>query len=193
MLARCATYPPPTLHNLNWNPLGNYRPHFQILEIPDAKGHQPKHTSSSSNSNSNINEVFKQPNKSRTKTHYAVPPILESEDDDGQPSSSAEDYDMDSDPHNLYTKPTRTSSQNGFHHTHNNNARYNNVPLFGPGAGGASASNGGIVTHTEVRGTDNDVSNGIGSTASYNCYSCCYKLFSINLSMLIFTRLFYNR
>lgn len=158
-----------------------------FAEIPDAKGHTPKQTVS------NVNEVFK-PNKSRSKSHFVVaPPPPPLEDDDGQPSSSAEDYDDDSlDPHNnVFTKPTRTSSQNSYHHIHNNNARYNNVPLFGPGSGGSAVSNGGIVTHTEVRGgSDNEVPTGMGSTSSHNCYSCCcYKLFPINLFVLVLFRL----
>lgn len=151
-------------------------------EIPDAKGHPPKHASG------NANEVFK-PNKLRPKQNFvaAVPPPVDNDDEDGQPSSSAEDYDDDSDSHNAFVKPTRTSSQNGYHHIHNYNVRHNNA-IFGHGTGGAAGGNAIVPQQTEVRGAVNEVPPGMGS-AAHNCYPCFYKLFPINVLMLAFVRL----
>lgn len=94
-------------------------------------------------------------------------------DDDDAVFGSAEDYDDSDMMPNIFTKPTRTSSDS--HHysftnggsggTANNNGRYN-VPLFGNHAGSIGASgnsvngiNGknSIVSRTDVRDIDNEV------------------------------------
>lgn len=95
-----------------------------------------------------------------------------------------------------------------------NNARYNNVPLFGNGIGGVGVGgNGGsngannngnnaIVTRTEVRGSDNEVSAATASaniifafykqnsrTDNNNSYSNYKLLLAINLLISLFSRL----
>lgn len=159
--------------------------------------------------------------------------------DDDDLFGSAEEYD-DSDSQNMYLKPTKAPNDNGFngnsnnnhhyhHHQYNannnnnaNNARYNNVPLFGSGIGGVGGVGGGgggggggssngasnngnnaIVTRTEVRGSDNEVSAATASAANIifafykqnsrndnnNSYSNYKLLLVINLLISVFSRL----
>lgn len=96
-------------------------------------------------------------------------------DDDDNIFGSAEDYDDSDLSPNIYSKPTKTSSEmhtNNHHHypfsNGNNNGRYN-IPLFSNTGSNAVSSNvgstingnsingnNGIVTRTEVRGSDNN-------------------------------------
>lgn len=163
------------------------------------------HHSHSTKYSSNANEVYK-PHKHRQKETYQS-----ISDDDDTSIGSAEDDDDDY-TSNVYIKPTRIPldghHSNNHHNNNNNNPRYNTIPLFGNGAGSLNgntvgSSNNAIVTRTEVRGSDNEVSTATASAnivaAFYNqkydknnfkhYYYYYYKIFTMNLLLTVFIRL----
>lgn len=190
---------------------------FFFPEIPDPKGGSHHHTHSTKY-NSNANDVYK-PHKHRPKETYQS-----ISDDDDTSFGSAEDDDDGYTP-NIYAKPTRTSldghhhhnNNNNNHNNNNNNARYNNIPLFGNGAGSINgnavgSSNNAIVTRSEVhRGTDNNEVSTATATANIVAafyhhhhhhhtnygeesnfkyfYYYYYKMFTMNLLIAVFIRL----
>lgn len=180
----------------------NYEITF-LTEIPDAKGgHNHNHYSHGHTSKHNPNEVYKshkqqqQSPSNQVNSNHRTPkvthPALVSDDDDNI-FGSAEDYDEDDLPPNVYNvRPTKISdgfgANNNHHypyqnsHGNNNNARYN-IPFIGGGGvvgggggGGSNAASGnvgngnalngnnGIVTRTEIRSSDNEVSSATAST-----------------------------
>lgn len=217
--------------------ISSIKPNFRCTEIPDPKagtGHNHNHHTHTTKYNANSNDLYKsykQPHQPHRPPKVTYQPISDDDDLFG----SAEEYD-DSDSQNVYLKPTKAPNDNGFngngnsnnnhhyhHHQYNannnnnaNNARYNNVPLFGNGiggvggvggGGGAGSSNGannnGIVTRTEVRGSDNELTAATASAANIifafykqnshndnnNSYSNYKLLLVINLLISVFSRL----
>ncbi|XP_055303391.1 lachesin-like isoform X2 [Sitodiplosis mosellana] len=161
---------------------------------------------------------------SNQRTPKVTHPALVS-DDDETIFGSAEDYDDSDLSPNIFLRPTKTSSDgfganNNHHypyqssHGNNNNARFN-IPLFGGSGSNGAASNVGtgingnalnannaIVTRTEVRSTDNEVSSATaspiiapfaGKHSISNIYSMLFDynfiLFAINLLISVFTPL----
>lgn len=196
-----------------------------LPEIPDAKGnHNHNHYNHGHTSKHNPNEVYKphkqqqsQPNQvySNQRTPKVTHPSLVSDDDDNI-FGSAEDYDDADLSPNVFVRPTKTSSDgfgvNNHHypyqssHGTNNNARYN-IPLFG-GSGSNAAGNVGngingnalngnnaIVTRTEVRSSDNEVSSATASAiitalaGKYSTFDYNFILFIINLLISVFVPL----
>ena len=159
------------------------------------------------------------------RTPKVTHPALVS-DDDETIFGSAEDYDDSDLSPNIFLRPTKTSSDgfganNNNHHypyqsshgNNNNNARFN-IPLFGgSGTNGAAGNvvgsgingnaingNNAVVTRTEVRSSDNEVSSATASpiinpftAATYsisNIYTMLFHynfiLFAINLLISVF-------
>lgn len=125
---------------------------------------------------------------SNQRTPKVTHPALVSDDDENV-FGSAEDYDDADLSPNIFLRPTKTSSDgygaNNNHHypyqsnhgnANNNNARFNIPFIGGGGPNGASGTagngingnalngNNAIVTRTEIRSSDNEVSNAAAST-----------------------------
>lgn len=162
---------------------------------------------------------------SNHRTPKVTHPALVS-DDDETIFGSAEDYDDSDLSQNIFLRPTKTSSDgfgtnNNHHypyqssHGSNNNARFN-IPLFGgSGSNGGAVGNVGngingnalngnnaIVTRTEVRSSDNEVSSATaspiittftGTYSSTTIYTILFDynfiLFAINLLISVFVPL----
>lgn len=159
---------------------------------------------------------------SNQRTPKVTHPALVSDDDDNI-FGSAEDYDDADLSPNIFLRPTKTSSDgfganNNNHHypyqnSHsNNNARFN-IPLFGGGGSNGASGNAGngingnalngnnaIVTRTEVRSSDNEVSTAAASTiiTAFNgrsnkhhsqLFDYNFILFAINLLISVFVPL----
>lgn len=148
---------------------------------------------------------------SNQRTPKVTHPALVSEDDETM-FGSAEDYDDSDLSQNIFLRPTKTSSDgygtnnNNNHHypyqtshgnNNNNNPRFN-IPLFGSSGSNGAAGNVGnaingnalngnnaIVTRTEVRSSDNEVSSATASPI--------INTFTGKTSSIIYTMLFdYN-